>query len=164
LSREVAAAERVARDNDERMITGLKGGSISQYLVLVEPALGSTEGATRGKGGIPLTAASSKSIPLSSFGTAYADSKASISSQSSPVNVLTSSAYNEQIKDLFWQNVDSSINNGNGKGTKNVYSSVADRRNDFYESFKKYVENKIQKGKGCIFLFMLSLSVVIYIT
>lgn len=136
------------------MITGLKGGSISQYLVLVEPALGSTEGAgTRGKGGIPLTAASSKSIPLSSFGTAYADSKASISAQSSPVKMLTSAAYNEQIKDLFWQNVDSSINNGNGKGTKNVYSSVADRRNDFYESFKKYVENRIQKGKTCIIFF-----------
>ena len=155
-NREVAAAERVARDNDERMITGLKGGSISQYLVLVEPALGSNQAtataAIRGKGGIPLTAASSKSIPLSSFGTAYADSKASISGQSNTLpNLLTPSSYNEQIKDLFWQNVDSS--NNNGKGTKNVYNSVSERRNDFYESFKKYVENKIQKGKNIMLSF-----------
>ena len=131
------------------MITGLKGGSISQYLVLVEPALGSTDGASlRGKGGIPLTAAASKSIPLSSFGVAYADSKSSISGQTSGTqNSPISSSYNDQIKDLFWQNVDSS-NKNNGKITKNVYNSVSERRNDFYESFKKYVENKIQKGKN----------------
>ena len=136
------------------MITGLKGGSISQYLVLVEPALGSTNGASlRGKGGIPLTAATSKSIPLSSFSTAYADSKASISGQPTLNPSTSTSSYNEQIKDLFWQNVDSSSNNG--KGTKNVYNSVSDRRNDFYESFKRYVENKIQKGEKFIYFRVL---------
>jgi hypothetical protein len=38
--REEAAAERKARDADERFITGLKGGSLSQYFVLLEPILG----------------------------------------------------------------------------------------------------------------------------
>jgi hypothetical protein len=146
----------VARDNDERMLTGLKGGSINQYLVLVEPALGNREGGDRGAGAIPLTAQSSTSIPLSSFGSAYSDSKASISSPSfgSSQNGKSSAIYDKKIEDLFWVNVDTN----SGRATKNVYNSAADRRKDFYESFKTYVENKIEKGNLYFFITFYLLS------
>lgn len=152
----------MARDNDERMLTGLKGGSINQYLVLVEPALGNREGGDRGAGAIPLTAQSSTSIPLSSFGSAYSDSKASISPPSfgaSRNGGKTSALYDKKIEDLFWVNVDSS---NPARATKNVYNSAADRRKDFYESFKTYVENKIQKGDR-LYFFYFCLSFFLYL-
>ena len=142
--REVAAAEKAARDNDERMLTGLRGGSINQYLVLVEPALGNLDSDSKSESS-QLTAQSTKSIPLSSFGSAYSDSKSSIIPSSTLFSsTKSSSKYDKKIEDLFWVNVDGT-NNGAGK-TKNVYNSAADRRKDFYESFRKYVEARIEKG------------------
>lgn len=157
--REVAAAEKVARDSDERMLTGLRGGSINQYLVLVEPALGTLDSDSKSEN-MQLTAQSTKSIPLSSFGSAYSDSKGSIIPPSSAqfTSSKSSSKYDQKIEDLFWVNVDGA---GNGAGkTKNVYTSAADRRKDFYESFRKYVEARIEKGTEdilCIILLALLL-------
>ena len=153
-------AERTARDTDERVLTGLKGGSISQYLVLVEPAIGYEEKDTRTSTAIPISTAAATSIPLSSFGTSstYSTTTSSITTSPStstssvkPTTTSGKSSYDKKIEDLFWNNVDTSP--GGGK-TKNIYSSVTARRNDFYNEFKSYVEKKIEKGYSSIYLFI----------
>ena len=145
-------AERAARDSDERVLTGLKGGSISQYLVLVEPAIGYEERDVRSAQALPISTAIATSIPLSSFGSSstYSTSTSSITTSPSPSpstkstkSITGKSSYEKKIEDLFWNNVDSSP--GGGK-TKNIYNSVTARRNDFYDEFKAYVEKKIEKG------------------
>ena len=165
-------AERTARDTDERVLTGLKGGSISQYLVLVEPAIGYEKNTNqnnnqnqeskkdyspRSASAIPISSASATSIPLSSFGTSATYSTTTSSITTSPTTSSTSSStsksngkssYDKKIEDLFWNNVDTSP--GGGK-TKNIYSSVTARRNDFYSEFKAYVEKRIEKGALTLF-------------
>ena len=171
-------AERTARDTDERVLTGLKGGSISQYLVLVEPAIGYEENTNqnnnqnqeskkdyspRSASAIPISSASATSIPLSSFGTSATYSTTTSSITTSPTSSTTTSStskltngkssYDKKIEDLFWNNVDTSP--GGGK-TKNIYSSVTARRNDFYSEFKAYVEKRIEKGIVIFFMIFFS--------
>mmetsp|Transcript_19059 Transcript_19059/g.18390 ORF Transcript_19059/g.18390 Transcript_19059/m.18390 type:complete len:1062 (-) Transcript_19059:391-3576(-) len=148
--REEAAAERKARDADERFITGLKGGSLSQYFVLLEPILGGSS--NREDSALPISTASSTSIPLSAVSMKDKEIRLTNavlqpSGSVAPPVVGPISNYDKKVKNIFWDNVDNSDYNDKTRKTKNIYKSKEDRRNDMYSEFKTYVEKRISKGE-----------------